>query len=101
MRTGSMPGTPIPRADWIRQSTGKRGDAPIDQMAVHDFGSVAVVSFRQADAATPAAGARRDLFVVDCWKRVGDGWKLATRYLSDAAAPASPAPASPPIDKRY
>lgn len=102
MRAGSMPGTPVPRADWMRQEQANPAQATIDQMAVHDFGSVAIVSFRLAPAATPAAGANQDLFIVDCWKRDSDGWKLATRYLSNAAAPASAIPASAgTIEKRY
>ncbi|MGE5089864.1 MAG: nuclear transport factor 2 family protein [Candidatus Levyibacteriota bacterium] len=102
MRAGSMPGTPVPRADWVRQAQADSAETSIDQMAVHDFGSVAIVSFRQVPASAPASGAPQALFVVDCWKRDGDGWKLATRYLSNAAAPASaiPLPAGT-IDKRY
>ncbi|HMA30472.1 MAG TPA: nuclear transport factor 2 family protein [Casimicrobiaceae bacterium] len=102
LRAGSVPGTPVPRADWIRQAQVNPSQASIDQMAVHDFGSVAVVSFRLVPAATPVAAAAQALFIVDCWKRDGDGWKLATRYLSNAAAPASAIPASAgTIDKRY
>ena len=101
MRVGAAPGTPIPRAEWIRQSMDKPHHGSIDQMAVHDFGSVAVVSFRQSRSAASANSTREHLFVVDNWKRAGDGWKLATRYLSNAQAPESAAPGSPPIDKRY
>ena len=101
MRSGSTPGTPVPRAEWIRQSIDKPDRGSIEQMAVHDFGSVAVVSFRQVHAAPSATNPHRDLFIIDSWKRVGDGWRLATRYLSDAAAPPSAAPAPGSIDKRY
>ncbi|MHB8493171.1 MAG: nuclear transport factor 2 family protein [Casimicrobiaceae bacterium] len=102
MRAGSMPGTPVPRADWMRQEQANPSEAAIDQMAVHDFGSVAIVSFRLSPAATPASGANQGLFIVDCWKRDGNGWKLATRYLSNAAAPASAIPVSVgTIEKRY
>jgi Domain of unknown function (DUF4440) len=102
VRAGSMPGTPVPRADWMRQEQAHPSKASIDQMAVHDFGSVAVVSFRLLPAATAASGANPGLFIVDCWKRDGDGWKLATRYLSNAAAPTGAIPASAgTIDKRY
>jgi isoaspartyl peptidase/L-asparaginase-like protein (Ntn-hydrolase superfamily) len=100
MRIGSMPGTPIPRADWIRQSIGTPGEPSIDQMAVHDFGTVAVVSYRRAGNAAAGASAGGSLFVVDCWKRVGDGWKLATRYVSNATAPTAVTPPAT-IDKRY
>ncbi len=101
LRAGAMPGTPVPRADWMRQALSASAAGSIDQMAVHDFGSVAIVSFRQVPAAPPAS-VTQGLFVVDCWKRDGDGWKLATRYLSNAAAPASAMPPSTgTIDKRY
>lgn len=101
VRIGSTPGTPIPRDAWIRQSIGTTGAMSIDQMAVHDFGGVAVVSFRQGSSATQAARGAK-IFVVDCWKPAEGGWRLATRYLSNAAAPASSAPRpSRTLEKRY
>ena len=100
MRVGANPGVPVPRDEWIRAArSAPRGRPRIDQMAVHDFGTVAIVSFRE----TPATGARRKpQFVVDCWKRAGDEWKLAVRYVGDAAS-SSVKMAKPPgtIDKRY
>ena len=100
MRVGATPGVPLPRDEWIRAArSAPRGAPRIDQMAVHDFGTVAIVSFRE----TPATGARRKpQFVVDCWKRAGDEWKLAVRYVGDAAS-SSVKMAKPPgtIDKRY
>lgn len=102
MRTGSVPGTPVPRADWMRQAQSNPSEVSIDQMAVHDFGGVAVVSFRQVPAAAQSTGTTQSLFIVDCWKRDGEHWKLATRYLSNAAAPASAMPPSAgTVDKRY
>lgn len=98
MRVGSSPGVPVPRDDWLRQARTASA-APIEQMAVHDFGAVAVVSFRRGP---PAGGSGGAAFIVDVWNRVGDGWRLATRYASDAASDSIPAIASPPtIDKRY
>ena len=102
MRIASTPGAPIPRDAWVRQSLGTTGEASIDQMAVHDFGSVAVVSFRQTGSGVQAAPARAPIFVVDCWKPAEGGWKLATRYLSSATAPASLAPRpAKTLEKRY
>jgi hypothetical protein len=99
MRVDSAPGTPIPRDAWMRQLRASTGQPPrIEQMAVHDFGDVAVVSFRE----TASDAALHPRFVVDCWKRDGDAWKLAVRYLS--AAPSSGTKRSAPsktIDKRY
>jgi hypothetical protein len=69
-------------------------------MAVHDFGNVALVSFRQAIAADPAAKPQSTHFVVDCWRREGDGWKLAVRYQSEVRVAAGKR-AKPTIEKRY
>lgn len=101
MRVGAAPGTPIPRDEWIRQARAASARPPrIDQMAVHDFGEVAVVSFREIPAQAAPARAASGRFVVDCWKRAGDGWKLAVRYVSDAA-PEGVKPPPGTIDKRY
>lgn len=101
MRVGADPGVPLPRDEWIRAArAAPREPLRIDQMAVHDFGTVAIVSFREAPASAAARG--KPQFVVDCWKRAGDEWKLAVRYVSDAAS-SSVKMAKPPktIDKRY
>ena len=86
MRIGSAPGTPVPRDAWIREARKSAATPRIEQMAVHDFGDVAVVSFREAFAGSGAKHRNRDRFVVDCWRRDGDAWKLVVRYLSDASA---------------
>jgi hypothetical protein len=101
MRLGAQPGVPVPRDDWMHAvRAAPREAARIDQMAVHDFGTIAVVSFRQ----TPTSDASRTTprFVVDCWKRAGDGWKLAVRFVSDATS-SGVKTAKPPktIEKRY
>ena len=70
----------------------------IEQMAVHDLGDVAIVSFR-ASPATASSGRAR--FIVECWKRAADGWKLAVRYASDAAGGGSSVRPPNIIDKRY
>jgi ketosteroid isomerase-like protein len=103
MRTGDTPGTPVPRDAWIRDArrAAARESPRIDQMAVHDFGDVAIVSFRASDGAG-ATHVPRARLVVDCWKRDGETWKLAVRYVSDAPArPASRPRAPGTIDKRY
>jgi hypothetical protein len=101
MRTGAAPGVPVPRDEWILRARAAPARPPhIDQMAVHDFGDVAVVSFREFAAPVTPARLPRGHFVVDCWKRAGDGWKLAVRYVSDAA-PEGVKPPPGTIDKRY
>ena len=102
LRAGNAPGTPVPRDAWIRDARAAQRAPPlIEQMAVHDFGDIAIVSFREtaAGASTRRGSAR---FVVDCWKRDGDSWKLAVRYASDAAAHGVKLPnAAATLDKRY
>jgi len=100
LRAGAEPGRPIPRADWLAQSVQAPGRAGTPtQMAVHDLGSVAVVSFTQR-----FDGAKASLFVVDVWRRAGDEWKLAIRYAAPAGAnaliPGVPPPKSE-FPKRY
>ena len=77
LRSGAMPGTPTPRAEWLQRSHGQAA-APIEQMAVHDYGSAAVVSYLWK------RGARHDVFIVDVWGKSGDAWKLSARYASPA-----------------
>jgi len=79
MRVGARPGAPIPRSDWIRRSLGA-ADASygIEQMAVHAFGDVAVVSFLARR--TP----RRSLFITDVWVGAGSAARLAVRYAGPA-----------------
>ena len=97
LRSGAMPGTPTPRAEWLRHSRGQLVES-IEQMAVHDYGAVAVVSYlwkRQA---------RHDIFIVDVWGKSGDAWKLSVRYASPAGDRRFSIPGAvlevPPIEKR-
>lgn len=80
LRSSAMPGTPTPRAEWLRDSQGQVA-APIGQMAVHDYGTAAVVSYLWK------RGARQNIFVVDVWGKSGDAWKLSVRYASPAGNP--------------
>ena len=103
LRTGSLPGTPVPRDTWIRNARAASSRPPrLEQMAVHDFGDIAIVSFREAAAGAASTRRANQRFVVDCWKRDGDRWKLTVRYVSDAPAQSpQPAASSGTIDKRY
>lgn len=77
MWVGPRPDFPIPRADWIKQSTGHpelTANRTIEQMAVHDFGEIAIANFKW--------GGTPDLFVIDVWKLSQGNWKLVTRYAS-------------------
>ena len=101
LRAASQPGRPVPRADWLRQSMQAPGpEAVPTQMAVHDLGGTAVVSFLQG-----GGGDKASFFIVDVWRRSGEEWKLAIRYAASAGAGGAPIrgvpAAEPEIPKRY
>ena len=78
----------VPAADWLAEQLRAAPAVRVRDLAVREFGDVAVVSF-WVDAAGP--GARRSpLYVIDVWQQ----GKLAARYLSEPAH-ALPAPARP------
>jgi hypothetical protein len=79
LRVGPAPGVPTPREAWLRQSLADRPDTySIEQMAVHDLGNFAVVSFL---GRRKAGG---NLFFVDVWVNTSDAWKLSIRYAAPA-----------------
>ena len=100
LRVGAAAATPLPRADFLadvarsRPATGTAG-----RMAVHDLGSIAIVSFVQGD------DAKRAVFIVDVWRQSGADWKLAVRYAGPTGAPDFPIPGagapSSDIPKKY
>ena len=99
MRVDARPGEPIPRAEWIKTAATQGLGGQIEHMAVHDFGDIAVVSFSLKNAA-PSTG----VFIVDVWRRAGEGWKLDTRYAASRLGetiPGAPSLAAPPFQKRY
>jgi len=105
LRAGWIPGNPTPRDEWIRLALGKPASAfRIEQMAVHDYGEIAVVSFLQAAVANNLRNRGGDIFTVDVWKRAGDTWKLAVRYASPAGSADFAIPGAStetPIRKQY
>jgi len=79
-RSAAAPAAPVWRGDWIDQAPAEFArSAGLRDMAVHEFGDVAVVSFTWLRE-RPQAPA----FVVDVWHRKGEGepYQLASRYLS-------------------
>jgi hypothetical protein len=99
LRAGARAAAPVPRAEWMREVLRTRDAGEnIRSMAVHDYGTVAVVSF--AMNAKPGA-----VFVVDVWRVEGAEPKLSVRYASPAgtsqfAIPGAGA-AEPGIPKKY
>jgi hypothetical protein len=92
---------PTPRAEWIAQSSKEPAlPATIEQMAVHDFGSIRIVSFFWKTADDD--GDTREFMVVDVWMRSGETSILKTRYaglLGGGHVPGNAAPA--PFNKRF
>jgi hypothetical protein len=83
MRVASMPGNPTPRAEWIKLSLGKPASAfRIEQMAVHDFGDVCVVSFLQAGTPGNRRDPAGDVFTTDSVIRIG----IPIRYIIPPAS---------------
>jgi hypothetical protein len=99
LRAGARAAVPVPRAEWLREVLRTRDAGEnIRSIAVHDYGTVAVVSF--AMNAKPGA-----IFVVDVWRVQGAEPKLSVRYASPAgtsqfAIPGAGA-AEPGIPKKY
>ena len=80
-RSAHAPSAPTPRAEWLAPAPAP---AQISQMAVHEYGDVAVVSFAEAT---------QRAFIVDVWTKTGDSYALSVRYTS--AAPAAAAQTQP------
>ena len=79
VRESSTPGRPVSRAEWRDQiATRQPADIELSQMAVHDLGAEAVVSFLGRDKDTAGAV----WFVVDLWRKQGASWVLVVRYRS-------------------
>jgi hypothetical protein len=78
LRAGAAPGLPVPRGQWIDHSFAARELPHPVQMAVHEYGPVAVVSF------LGEGGARGDVLIVDVWTNAGGQWKLSARYVAPA-----------------
>jgi len=102
LRNAARPGTPLPRAEFVQQTLDRpMAPARTEQMAVHDIGAAAIVSFlrRSTDAAAT-------LFVVDVWGRTGRDWRLQVRYVGPGGAQAEQSGAPMPrsdgaLPKKY
>jgi len=92
MRVGAIPGNPVPRAAWIRKSfTEAKSSSTLEQMAVHDYGKTAVVSFSRLIKGADSEQ-ERTIFIVDIWTQAAGDWVLSARYAGPAGADASGIP---------
>lgn len=68
-------------SDYVLKDFGVR------QVSVADLGNAAVVKFNRLQEATHKGIADSgEFFVVDLWKKDGDTWKLANRYVSKVSS---------------
>ena len=91
--SAAAPGVPTARAEAMRESLrAPVSRSSIEQMAVHEYGDVMLVSFlwTVADGTAP-----QSFFVVDTWKRSGSEWKAAVRYAAPAGAAMIPGAVAP------
>lgn len=77
---------PLPGDDWLDSVMAKDyalKSYVIRQMSVVDLGDAALVKYDRSQASTkqgkPDGG---EFFVIDLWKKTGDTWKLANRYVA-------------------
>jgi len=79
LRSAVRPGVPLPRADWIAQVL-KEPNVPrsIEQVAVHDYGAIRIVSFVMKNQADRRHN--REVAFVDVWMQSGESSVLKIRY---------------------
>ena len=89
---------PLPGDDWLDSVMAQDytlKEFGVRQVSAIDLGNAVVVKFDRIQEATlkgkPDDG---EFFVVDLWKKDGDKWKLASRYVSKVSSvvPAHTAP---------
>ena len=105
LRSSAAPGVPVPRAEWLRQSLALSPfKSAVSQMAVHEYPDLMLVSFMWTIDARDASLAKK-VFVVDTWKRYGDGWQAVVRYAapadSSSTVPGAAPAAGQAIEKKY
>jgi hypothetical protein len=84
MTLAQDPTAPVAREDWLEavRKPGS-GDWVAEQLAVREFGGVAVASLVLRPQ--PARSGAAPLFVVDTWRLDGTLWRLATRQVAPAS----------------
>jgi len=81
LRSADNIGVPTPRADWIAQLLKEpSASMSIEQMAVHDYGDIRIVSFVMRRVA--AARREHGIAVIDVWMQSGDSSLLKVRYAA-------------------
>ncbi|HET8890897.1 MAG TPA: nuclear transport factor 2 family protein [Candidatus Angelobacter sp.] len=81
---------PLPGDEWVDSVMAKdftlKSFAMRDVLAI-DLGNAVVVKFdRRQEAISKGQPENGEFFVVDVWKKEGDAWKLANRFVSRNAS---------------
>ena len=82
LQVASKSADPVPLSVWLKTSVaeGSLYKYDITNMAVHDFGQSAIVSFAWNPFADGKNNTSPEIFIVDVWKKDGADWKLAIRF---------------------
>jgi ketosteroid isomerase-like protein len=90
--------------DWVDSVTAKDfvlKKFGVRQVSVVELGDAAVVKFdRLQDATYKGATESGEFFVVDVWKKTGDTWKLANRFVSKVSSALPPNTDAKPTGKQ-
>ena len=96
---------PLPGDEWVDSVMAK--DFTLKSFAMRevfavDLGNAAVVKFeRRQDATNKGKTESGEFFVVDVWKKDGDAWKLANRFVSKTnSEPSIPKTPTKPTGKQ-
>ena len=95
---------PLAGEDWVDSVMTKDYTLKsfvVRQMSVADLGESAVVKYDRIQQATlKGKSDSGEFFVVDLWKKIGDSWKLANRYVAKVSTvPTTPKIAPKPTGK--
>jgi hypothetical protein len=81
---------PLPGDDWLDSVMAKDYTLKsfvVRQMSTIDLGNAVVVKFdRLQEAVSKGKPDSGEFFVVDVWKKDGENWKLASRYVSKVSS---------------
>lgn len=84
---------PLPGDDWLDSVLAKEYTLKsfvVRQMSAIDLGNAVVVKFDRLQEATFKGQVDSgEFFVVDLWKKDGNNWKLANRYVAKVSSDAS------------
>jgi hypothetical protein len=89
LRDAASPGRPLPRAEWLASKPYATTPPTLSQMAVHDYGTLAIVSFLLDHHASATETTDAQDFIVDVWQKQGVDWLLLVRYRSPTHASAA------------